>query len=396
MKYDFETIPNRKNVGSEKWEKMYDKVPNLPEGIIPFSVADMELKNAPEISQGVSEYMRNTVMGYTIPTDRYWRAVADWMYRRHGWKVKTEWIIDYPGVVTALFQTVRLLTDPGDGVILLTPVYYPFYNAVKRNGRRIRECPLKLQGLKYQIDFDLLEALAKKPENKLLLLCNPHNPVGRVWTLEELTQLGRICIENNVFVVSDEIHGDLILPGHHHTTFGQISEEFAQHSITCTSPSKTFNLAGLLTSNVIVANRDIKERLHTFRDDQATYFCGMAGYKACEIAYIQCEPWLEELLLLLDQNKQILQNFMKVHFPEISVFELEGTYLQWMDFRGLGLEYHQLEAFLQEKAWLFFDEGSLFGKAGEGFERMNIACPTRALREALERLDTAWKQFKNK
>lgn len=392
--YDFTTAPLRKGSGSEKWQKMYDIVPDLPEDIIPFSVADMELKNAPEIAEGVAEYLRDTVMGYTIPTEAYWQSVTDWMSRRHGWEVQKDWLIDYPGVVTALYQIVRLMTEPGDGVILLTPVYYPFYNAVKRNGRTLVECPLKLEGMRYQIDFDLLEELARSPKNKLLLLCNPHNPVGRVWSREELEQLGRIAIDNGVYVASDEIHGDLILPGYQHTVFAQISEEFAQHSFTCTSPSKTFNLAGMLTSNVIVPNPELKKKLRLFRDDQATYFCGMAGYKACEIAYGKCEAWLEELLLLLEENKRLLKEFMEVQFPEVKVFALEGTYLQWMDFRGLGLDYRELERFMQQKAWLFLDEGYVFGKAGEGYERMNIACPKQKLLEALERLERAWKNEK--
>lgn len=394
MKYDFETVQMRKNVGSGKWNWMYDAVPDLSDDVIPFSVADMEFKNAPEISNGVAEYVRNAVMGYTLPTDSYYEAVAGWMKRKHDWDVKKDWILEYPGVVPALFHIVRMMTEPGDGVILLTPVYYPFYNAIKMNQRVLAECPLKINGNRYEIDFDLLEALAKEPKNKLILLCNPHNPVGRVWTKEELMQIGRICIDNHVFIACDEIHHDLIMPGYHQTVFAQISEEFADHSMICTAPSKTFNLAGMVTSNVIVPNPELRKKLYDFRESQAIYFCCMAGLKACEIAYTQCDAWLEELLEVLAKNKAVLNQFMQSHFPEVKVFELEGTYLQWMDFNCLGLGYQELEQFMKQKAHIFMDEGYVFGKPGEGYERMNIACPTLKLTEALERLDAAWKAYK--
>ncbi len=390
MKYDFETLVSRKNTGSSKWDGMYAANPNVPDGIVPFSVADMEFKNAPEIAEKVSEYLKNTIMGYTFATDAYYDAVIGWMKRRHQWDIKKEWIVEYPGVVPALFHMVKLFSEPGDGVILFTPVYYPFYNAVKMGGRTLNESRLILHDGHYEIDFDDFEKKAKDEKNKLCLLCNPHNPVGRVWSKQELKRIGEICLKHHVLVVSDEIHNDLIMPGYEHTVYATVSEEMAQNSIICTAPSKTFNMAGMMTSNIIVPNPELKKKVYDYRESQAVYFCNMAGYKACEVAYNECEEWLDELLIVLEDNRRLLENFMKEHFPQINVFRLEGTYLQWLDCRGLGLSYRELGKFMTEEAYIFTDEGYVFGEPGEGFERINLACPTRVLKEALERMEFAW------
>ena len=392
MKYDFETLQSRRNTGSSKWNEMYKKNPQVPDGVVPFSVADMEFKNPPQIAEKVSEYLKNSIMGYTFPTDSYYDSVVGWMKRRHHWDIKKEWIVDYPGVVPALFHMVRLFTQPGEGVILLTPVYYPFYNAVRKGERDLVESRLLLKDGHYEIDFADLEQKAKDPKNKLLLLCNPHNPVGRVWTREELSRIGEICLANDVMVVSDEIHNDLIMPGHEHTVYALVSEKMAQNCVICTAPSKTFNMAGMSTSNVIVPNPELKQKVYDYRESQAVYFCNMAGYKACEIAYNECEDWLEELLGVLEANRQLVAKFMKEKFPQIHVIPLEGTYLQWLDCRRLGLPYKELEKFMAEEAYIFTDEGYVFGEPGEGFERINLACPTWVLKEALDRMDAAWQR----
>lgn len=394
MKYDFETLHSRRNTGSTKWDQMYRLNPSVPDTVVPFSVADMELKNPPEIAEGVGAYLKESILGYTGATEGYYNAVINWMKRRHNWAVRKEWIVEYPGVVPALYHLVKLLTEPGDGVILFTPVYYPFYNAVKKGKRTLVESRLLVCGSHYEIDFDDFEQKAKDPNNKLCILCNPHNPVGRVWTREELEKIGRICIDNGILVVSDEIHNDLIMPGYQHTVFASISEEFAQHSIICTAPSKTFNMAGLMTSNLIIADENLKKRVYEYREDQAVFFCNMAGYKACEIAYNNCEEWLEELLQVLDTNRRQVKDFMTEKFPQIQVFDLEGTYLQWLDCNGLGLTYQELERFMQDEAYFFTDEGYVFGASGEGFERINLACPTWVLKEALERFEQAWNNRK--
>lgn len=223
MKYDFTTQVSRENTGSSKWDGMYAANPNVPEGTVPFSVADMEFKNPPQIAEDIGEYLKNSIMGYTFATDAYYDAVIGWMKRRHNWDIKKEWIVEYPGVVPALYHMVNLFTAPGDGVLLFTPVYYPFYNAVRKGGRTLAESRLLLTGDHYEIDFADFEEKAKDPKNKLLLLCSPHNPVGRVWTKEELAKIGEICLKNNVMVVADEIHNDLIMPGYEHTVYATVS-----------------------------------------------------------------------------------------------------------------------------------------------------------------------------
>lgn len=353
MKYDFTTQVSRENTGSSKWDGMYAANPNVPEGTVPFSVADMEFKNPPQIAEGIGEYLKNSIMGYTFATDAYYDAVIGWMKRRHNWDIKKEWIVEYPGVVPALYHMVNLFTAPGDGVLLFTPVYYPFYNAVRKGGRTLAESRLLLTGDHYEIDFADFEEKAKDPKNKLLLLCSPHNPVGRVWTKEELAKIGEICLKNNVMVVADEIHNDLIMPGYEHTVYATVSEEMAQNCIVCTSPSKTFNMAGMMTSNIIVPNPELKQKVYDYRESQAVFFCNMAGYKGCEIAYNDCEDWLEELLPILDHNRRVVEDFMAEHFPQIKVMRLEGTYLQWLDCRGLGLTYKELEAFMTQEAFIF-------------------------------------------
>ena len=230
---------------------------------------------------------------------------------------------------------------------------------------------------------------------KLVIISNPHNPVGRVWTREELTRLGRICIDNGVRVVSDEIHKDLIMPGYRHTVFASISEEFARHCVVCTAPSKTFNLAGMCTSSIIVPDREIRETLRNYREDQAMHFCNTAGRVACETAYNKCERWLEELLAVLESNRKMVEDFFAKNLPEIRVIRLEGTYLQWLDFRAWGMSAAELEAFMTKEALIFGDEGYIFGKAGEGFERLNIACPAHVLEAALNRILEARKKYLN-
>ncbi|WP_321370801.1 MalY/PatB family protein [uncultured Draconibacterium sp.] len=392
MKYDFETLISRKNTGSGKWDGMYKENPDVPDGVVPFSVADMEFKNPPQVAEGISEHLKNSILGYTFATDAYYNAVIGWMKRRHQWDIKKDWIVEYPGVVPALFHLVKLFTEPDEGVILFTPVYYPFYNAVRNGGRTLVETQLKLTEDRYEIDFEDFEEKAKNSKNTLCILSNPHNPVGRVWTEDELARIGKICLDNNVLVISDEIHQDLIMPGYKHKVYATISEEMAQNCVVCTAPSKTFNLAGLMTSNLIIPNPELKEKVYEYRESQAVYFCNIAGYKGCEIAYNDCEDWLEELLTVLEDNRKLLETFITEKFPQIKVIPLEGTYLQWLDCRGLGLHYKELNKFMTEEAFLFTDEGYIFGEPGEGFERINLACPTWVLQEALDRMEKAWKK----
>lgn len=395
MHYDFTTVIDRSRLSASKWNVMKQANPCVPKGIVPLSVADMELKNPPEIAEGLKDFLNEAILGYTDPSKEYLAAVCSWMQRRHGWKAAPEWIVPTPGVVPALFCAVRAFTKPGDGVILLTPVYYPFYRAVEKSGRSVAECPLAEDGGRYKIDFNALEALAQKPENTMLLFCSPHNPVGRVWSEAELQAVAEICLRHHVLVVSDEIHSDLILPGNRHTVFASISPKAEQNCIVCTAPSKTFNLAGLQTSNIFIPNEELRHRFFEEMRRVSLPMPGILGCKACEIAYTRCGAWLDELLCLLDSNRCVTEKFLNENIPQIKPSPLEGTYLQWWDCRSLGLSPKDLEHFMTHEALIFPDDGALFGKNGAGYERINLACPTKVLQAALERLLHAVRSLKS-
>ncbi len=392
IKYDFETIVDRSNTGSDKWDQMKRLNPQVSRGVVPFSVADMEFKTPPEIVEGLKRYLDSSILGYTQPTASYLDAVCSWMKRRHDWAIEREWIVGSPGVVSALFLAVKALTNPGEGVIIQTPVYYPFYAAAERNQRTLIKNPLIFTGSTYLIDFDDLERKARDPRNKVLIFCSPHNPVGRVWTPEELARVGDICLRNNLLIISDEIHFDLIMPGHQHTVLANISEELANHTIVCTAPTKTFNLAGIQNSNIIIPNEEIRKAYLRTMATNGFHSLNVLGYKACEIAYTECEEWLEQLLEVVYHNHLELKKFIETEIPVIKAMGLEGTYLQWMDFRGTGLNEHELEERLHKEAEVFFGEGYHFGEEGAGFERMNLACPTRIMMEGLKRMATVIKQ----
>ncbi len=393
MKYDFEHVIDRSKIGSSKWAAMSKANPDIPEGIVPFSVADMELKNAPEIFQGLRDYLDvdQLSLGYTSPTDSYKEAVKGWMKRRHNWDVDMSWNVLSPGVVAGFFAAIRALSQPGDGVIIFSPVYYPFKMAIELNDRVLTDVPLVDTGMHYEIDWDAFEAAAKDARNKLLLFCSPHNPVGRVWTREELDRLSAICLASDVTVLSDEIHHDLIMPGYQHTVYAKLSEQAEQNCVVFTAPSKTFNLAGIHTSNILVPNQTIREKLAQEMFKNSMFTLNALGYKACEIAYTQCDAWLDQVIDLISHNAKLVEAFMAEHIPEIKVYPLEGTYLQWWDCRALFKDDQEMEKFMKEEAYLFLDEGYLFGETGKGFERINIACPTHVLQEALERLNAALK-----
>ncbi len=387
MKYDFETLVDRSGCGSFKWDDMREKVPDLPKGIVPFSVADMEFKNAPEIGEGLKRYTDTHILGYTGPTREYLETVCGWMKARHNWDVDPESIVCTTGVVPALHTAVKAFCRPGDGVIVMPPVYYPFYSAIKDGGCMIKRCPLLYKNRAYSIDFDLLEKLAAESDSKMLIFCSPHNPVGRVWTKEELRRVGEICLKNGVRVISDEIHFDLIMPGHTHTVFSTAGD-FGDKVIVCTAPSKTFNLAAMQTSNIIIPNKEDRE---AFQKTQGYSEPGALGFEACRIAYTQCRPWLEEVLQVISGNYRFAVEFLGEHLPEIRPVELQGTYLLWLDCTALGKTKEELEDLMVHKAFLFLDEGYVFGEEGAGFERINLACPRWVLEEALKRLEKAVK-----
>ena len=385
--YDFETVTPRYDIGAPKWLTIEKYFPDRPKDVIPFSVADMELPMAPEIVSGLKNFMDHYVLGYGKATKPYVQAVCDWMKNRHHWEIQPEWLVYTRGVVNAFYESVRAFTNEGDGVIMCTPIYYPMYDSIQKNGRKLAECPMLNKGTHYELDFDLMEKLAAQPENKLLILCNPHNPGGSVWTKDELNRVADICIRNNIIIASDEIHFDLIAPGVEHTVFASLSPEVAQHCVIMTAPSKSFNLAGLETSNIIIPNEELRKRYkeeiqHSFMDDR----CCLLGFEACRLAYTEAGDWLDQLNALIAHNAKLVVDFLKKEYPTVQCMDMEGSYLLWMDFSSLGIETHELGELLRREGKLFFDDGYIFGKAGEGYERWNLACPIKYVEDGLVRL----------
>ena len=390
-KYDFETILSRKGQGSYKWEQMYEVFPELEDDIVPFSVADMELKIAPEITEGMKKHIDEAVLGNSGTYPKYYEAVINWMERRHDFKVEKNWILCTPGVVSAIYVAIKAFAKENEGVITFTPVYYPFYSAITSNKRKLVDCGLvesknENGEAKYSIDFEKFEEFAKDKNNKILLLCSPHNPLGIVWSREDLEKIGKIAVENDLIVISDEIHFDIVMAEHKHTVFQTLSEELAEITITCTAPTKSFNLAGAGISNIIIKNEKLRKKFKAEMEKMSMHVFSTLSYKACELAYTESEEWLDEFLLLIDKNQKLVNKFFEERFIDLKAPLIQGTYLQWLDFRPLGLKNTELKEFMNKKSKIFFSEGYTFGKAGDGFERVNLAVPTKYLEKMLERL----------
>jgi cystathionine beta-lyase len=404
MKYNFDQEVSRKGTNSIKWDYVQSEsnITRLERTgrffgrgrSIPMWIADMDFLAPKPVVDALVGRAKHGIFGYSEKPGTYYDAVVQWMGRRHKWKIDREWIVTTPGVVPALAMLVRTFVAPDEKVIIQPPVYYPFYLVAEFNEREIVKNPLIYEKGRYRIDFDDLESQARDPKAKMLILCSPHNPVGRVWTKKELTRLGEICLQNNVLVVSDEIHGDLVYSGSRMTPFARINKAFAQHSITCTAPSKTFNLAGLSTSNLIIPDADLRKKFRNTLLENALLDVGIFGSIATEVAYQQGAEWLDQLLDYLEGNLDLMEDFIGKYIPRIKMIRPEGTYLVWLDCRGLGLDKDQLKHLMVKKARLFLDEGYIFGAEGEGFERMNIACPRRVLREALVRIRKAVDELK--
>lgn len=387
--YDFETVRRREGIGAEKWNLMNRLVGPIPEDMVPFSVADMEFQTAPEIMAALREKVEFGTYGYTISDEGYDQAVCDWFARRHGWAVQPEWLVQTYGVVPAMLFALYAFTRPGERVIYQPPVYGPFKKCIEGTGRVSAPNPLLLKDGRYEMDYQGLEALASQPDVTMLMLCSPHNPIGRVWTREELEKVADICLRHNVLVFADEIHCDFVYAPHKHTPFATLSPEAEQHCVVGTSASKTFNLAGLATSNIIIPNGELRAAFAQSVLNHAGQYINYFGLAATRAAYESGEGWLEELKAVLMDNYEYCKQFLKEKFPSVEVYPLEGTYLMWADFRSLGLEPEALEEFMVHKAGLCLDEGYIFGQEGAGFERINLACPKRFLVNAMEKLDKA-------
>jgi cystathionine beta-lyase len=396
VRYDFDQEISRQGTNSVKWEFIQEGKDVLhwehtdkafgKNRVLPMWVADMDFPCPKPVVEALIARAEHGIYGYTAPTDSYYDSVVNWMKKRHGWDIAADWICTTPGVVPALNMLVRTFVSPGDKVLIQTPVYYPFFTAIENNQGQIISNPLVYEKGRYRMDFEDLEEKVKDPKVKMAILCSPHNPVGRVWTKEELLRFGKICLENQVLIVSDEIHGDLIYKGNEFTPFASLDEAFAQNAVVCTAPSKTFNMAGLHTSNIIIPNHQLRADFKKTLQNNGLFGIGPFGLVALEAAYKDGEEWLEQVLAYIEDNLHFLEVYISEHIPHITVIRPEGTYLVWLDCRSLGLDKWDLKRLMLEEAKVYLDEGFIFGPEGEGFERINIACPRPILAEALERM----------
>ncbi|HPI97654.1 MAG TPA: MalY/PatB family protein [Synergistales bacterium] len=389
-RYDFDTVIDRSNTSCEKWDGLEERFgkPDLHA----MWVADMDFKAPPELIDVLEHRVQHGIFGYTGRFDPYYRSVIDWVKRRHGWEIRKEWIAFSPGVVPALSMALLAFTQPGDKVVIQPPVYYPFFNVIGGRGRTILENPLIFENGRFSMDLDDLERKLD-PSVKVIFLCSPHNPVGRVWARDELERLGRICVENDILIVSDEIHSDIIFSGSRHIPMASISEEIARRTLTCISPSKTFNIAGLSTSAVIIPDPGVRANYQRVVDFLHIDSGNVFGTLALEACYNLGEPWLEELLEYLEGNLDFTEDFLAKNLPGISLVRPEGTYIPLLDCRSLSMTGPELQKFLVDRARVALDGGDWFGTGGEGFARINIATPRSLLQEGLERISRAVKEL---
>lgn len=381
---DFDTVIDRKGTRSLKYDFAVRR--GKPENVLPLWVADMDFQTSSYITEALEDMVKHGVFGYSESEEHYFEAVQNWMERHYNWHVKESWMTKTPGIVFALAMAVKAYTQENDAVLIQPPVYYPFKEVVEDNHRRLVNNTLVLGGDgTYTIDYEDFEKKIIEDNVKLFILCNPHNPVGRVWTKEELERLGDICLKHGVFVVSDEIHADFVFE-RKHTVFSEVKEAYRDISMICTSPSKTFNIAGLQISNIFISN---PEKATAFRRQVAAAGysqVGLPGLVACEAAYRYGDEWLEGVLAYIKANAEFTRAYLQEHLPRVKMTKLEGTYLVWLDFRDYGLTDKELDEKILNQAGLWLDSGAVFGKCGEGFQRINIACPRKTLHQALDRL----------
>lgn len=379
MKYDFDQVIPRRGTDSYKWDSA-----GSPD-VLPMWVADMDFRTAPAIVDALRRRVEHGIFGYTRVPDSYYEAVTGWFARRHGWTIDRGWMLYTSGVVPAISAVIKALTRPGDKVLVQTPVYNCFFSSIRNNGCGMVASPLVPVDNTYVMDYDDLEQKLSDPQVKVMLLCNPHNPVGRVWKREELVRLGDMCIRYGVTVVSDEIHCELVFPGHRYTPFAPISEKFLQHSVTCLSPSKAFNIAGLQIANIVCIDAALRAKIDRAINDNEVCDVNPFGVIATQAAYNEGEEWLDQLIGYLHANYLYMQDFCSENLPQFPLTALEGTYLVWMDCRTLGLPSEELERHLVAEAGLWLNAGTMYGAEGEGFMRWNIACPRTTLAEGLKR-----------
>ena len=399
MGFDFDKEVDKFGINSVKWEftnfdgKLeYNDHAHARNGdtpMLPLWVADMDFACAPPILEALQARVARGVMGYAAPTDSYFEAIINWVARRYGRSIAKEWIVTTPGTVPALNMLIQTLIEPGDKVLIQKPVYYPFFGAIEKNGGEIVSNTLVLENGRYHMDFEDLAEKVADPAVKVAVLCSPHNPIGWVWSPEELHQFGKICIENDVLVLSDEVHCDLIYPNTTFTTFPNLDESFVQNSVVLMAPNKSFNIAGLRISNVIIPNDELRERFEFTLQKNGMKGANIMGLVATEAAYNHAEDWLAAAMAYIVDNARFMQDYLATHLPQLEFIQPNGTYLAWVDFRPLGLSAEARQSMIFDKAKVYLDEGELFGPEGEGFERFNLACSRATLTEALERIKKA-------
>ncbi|MDR3262825.1 MAG: pyridoxal phosphate-dependent aminotransferase [Clostridiales bacterium] len=386
-KYDFDSITDRKGTGSLKHDCAAER--GKPEGLIPLWVADMDFQVPPEVIAALKKTAVHGIFGYTEPYPEYFGVLCDWFKRRSGFVPEREWHIQTPGIVFALAECVKAFTKEGDAVIIQQPVYYPFSEVVVDNDRRLVNSALVVRGAQYTADFDDFEKQIVENEVKLFLLCSPHNPVGRVWTKDELIRMGEICLKHNVIIAADEIHANFVFSGHTHHNFLTLDKRFHAITVLCTSPGKTFNIAGLQLSDIFIPDPALKEKF--LREHRRSGYSQLNtfAHSGALAAYKYGGNWLDALLKYLEANRDFIQRYIEQNIHGIDFFLPEGTYLAWLDFRKLNLTYKEQKELIINKAGLWLDSGLIFGHGGAGFERLNFACPRVLLEQALEQLKNA-------
>ncbi len=381
MKYDFDEIVNRRGTNSVKWDEAKE------EGVIPMWVADMDFKAAPCILEALKKRVEHGVFGYTIVPDSYYESIISWFERRHQWHIERDWIIYTSGVVPAISAIIKALTEPGDKVLVQTPVYNCFFSSIRNNGCTTAENALVRKGNSYEIDFDDFERQAADEKTKVFLLCNPHNPAGRVWTPEELSRMNDICLRHGVKVIADEIHCELVMPGHEFTPFAAVSKACKDNCITTNSPTKSFNIAGLQIANIITNNAEDRQKIDRAININEVCDVNPFGVIALQAAYNEGEDWIDQLNVYLWENYQALKTFFKDNLPQLEVIDLEGTYLVWVNVRETGMTGNELTDKLLKEGKVFVNRGTMYGETtGEDYIRINIAMPRSLMLEGLKRM----------
>ena len=381
---NFDKIIDRRNTKCLKYDFAVER--NMPADVLPLWVADMDFATSSYIEDAIIERAKHAIYGYSEVKTPYFDILKKWMQKHHDWDIQRKWLIKTPGVVFALAMAVKAYTEPGDAVLIQQPVYYPFSEVIKDNGRNVVSNTLYLgEDNRYHIDFEDFEQKIVENQIKLFLLCNPHNPVGRVWSKEELTRLGDICVKHHVTVVSDELHEDFVFKGQHQV-FANIKKEYEEITVTCTAPSKTFNIASLMISNILIPNPELKRKFKHQMDAAGISQLNVLGLVACEAAYEHGEEWDQAMKTYVKENIEFVKQYVEKQLPGVNMVEHEGTYLVWLDFRGTGLSVEELDDKIINQAKLWLDSGKIFGSCGEGFQRINVACPRKVLEEAMERI----------